>query len=147
VQGVGTRGASSTLAVTTTSATTKNNRLIVEVAVWSAGAATVSGVTDNAGDTFTKVSTVTASDKTQLTVWTAVVVNGGTQPLITATASGSADIGISALEYAGLSTAAGAAAVDVSATGTGNTSAAATVASAATAATTADGELAVGVYA
>ncbi|SCG66144.1 Kelch motif-containing protein [Micromonospora inositola] len=148
VQQVSAKGAGRTsLAVATPQTTTRDNRLIVQVGVWSAGSATVNTVTDNAGDTFTKVTSFTASDHTQMSVWTAVVNNGGTKPTITASVSGAADVGVAALEYAGLSTAAGAAAVDQQATATGTTSGALAVQSAATNPATADGELALGFYA
>jgi len=95
---------------------------------------------------FTKVATVTASDRTQLTVWTAVVATGGTRPVITAKASGTADLGVAALEYSGLSTAAGAAAVEQQATGTATTAGAGVVRPASTTPLSADGELVVGFY-
>ena len=62
-------------------------------------------VTDAAGNTYTKVTSVKASDDTELSVWTApITAGGGTRPAITITATGSADIGGAALEYSGLST-------------------------------------------
>jgi hypothetical protein len=127
--------------------TTAGNRLVVEVGAWGSGSPTVSAVSDNAGDAFTRVASFAASDHTQMTVWTAVVATGGTRPVITATTTGTADIGVAALEYAGLSTAAGAAAIDVQAQASGTTSAAATVRSGPTAAVGADNELAIGFYA
>jgi hypothetical protein len=135
-----------TLALSTASATTRNNRLVVVVGVWNNSAATVSSVTDNAGDTFTNLTAFAASEKTQLSVWTAVVATGGTAPTITATVSGAADIAVAVSEYSGLSTAAGTGAVDQSATGTGTTGGAGLVRSAATGPATADGELAIGFY-
>jgi hypothetical protein len=127
------------------SVTTQNNRLIVSVGVWgSAGA--VNTVTDNAGDTFTKVGSVLASDQTELTIWTAVVATGGTKPTITATATKAADIGVTVTEYSGLSVLSGASAVDKTATATGTTSAAASVSSGATDPVANDG-LALGFYA
>jgi hypothetical protein len=85
---------------------------------------------------------------TELSTWTApVVTGGGTRPTITVTATGSADIGASLLDYAGVSTVTGTAVLDVSKTATGTTgTAAATVATGATTATTAGPELAVGLY-
>jgi hypothetical protein len=148
VQQVSAQGTNKTsLAVTTPSATTANNRLVVEVAAWRANGATVTGVTDAAGDTFTQVSSVTASDKTQLTVWTAVVATGGTKPAVTAKTSAAADVGIAVAEYSGLSTVAGSAAVDQQSTATGTTSSQQAVKPPGTAALTADGELAIGFYA
>ena len=62
--------------------------------VWSGGAATISGVTDDAGNTYTKVTSVKASEDTELSVWSApITAGGGTRPAITITATGSADIG------------------------------------------------------
>jgi hypothetical protein len=127
--------------------TTGGNRLIVEVAVWSATAATVTSVTDNAGDTFTKLTSFVASDKTQMSVWTAPVATGGTKPAITATVTQNADVGAVVLEYAGLSTAAGASIVDQQSQATGKTTAASVVTSGSTAAVTVPGALAVGFYA
>jgi hypothetical protein len=142
------QGANKTsLAVTLPATATTNNRLVVEVGVWSSGSATVSTVTDSAGDVFTKLTSFTASDHTQVSVWTAVVAAGGTKPTITANVSKSADVGVAVAEYSGLSTAAGAGSVDQLATGTGTTTSQQMVKSAVTPAVTADGELAVGFYA
>ena len=64
---------------------TTGNRLVVEVADWSSGHATTSSVTDSAGDTFTELTSATASDGTQLSVWTAPITqSGGTKPTIMA---------------------------------------------------------------
>jgi len=139
-------GGAASRAVTTPSATVAGNRLVVLAGAWSGGSATVTSVTDNAGDTFTKLSAFTASDHTQLSVWTAVVATGGTRPTVTATATGSADIGVAVTEYSGLSTVAGTAVVDQSATGTGTTGGAQAVRSAQTGPVNADGELALGFY-
>ena len=101
-----------------------------------------------AGDTFTEVTTATGSDGTQLSVWTAPVTqSGGTAPVIVAKPTASADMGIAALEYSGLSTAAGSGAVDQVASGTGTTTSARAVSSGSTPATTAPNELSVGFYA
>jgi hypothetical protein len=123
-----------------------NDRIVVLVGIWSSGNATAKSVTDSAGDTYTEVLQFTASDGAEQSVWTAPITSGGTAPKITVTPTSRADIGVAALEYAGLSTAAGAGAVDVSAHNTGTTSAAGTVSSGATAATTSAGELAMGFY-
>ncbi len=148
VQQVSGYGSSKTsFAVTTPSATHAGNRLVVEVGAWGGSSPTISGVTDNAGDTFTQVATVTGSDHTQLQVWTAVVAAGGTAPTITATTTGSADIGIAALEYSGLSTAAGTGSVDQTAQASGWVSGPTAVSSGATGSVTADGDLAIGFYA
>jgi hypothetical protein len=148
VQGTSAQAANKTsLAVTPSAATTQGNRLIVAVGVWSSGSATVTSVSDNAGDAFTLVTSFVASDHTQLSIWTAVVATGGTKPVITATASGATDIGVVAAEYSGLSAAAGVGAVDKFVTATGTTGAAQSVSSGPTAAVTADGNLAIGIYA
>ncbi len=131
-----------------TAAVTTGDRLIVQVGVWSYGKATASGVTDSAGNTYTKLTSVKASDDTELSVWSApITAGGGTRPTVTVTTTASADIGASVLEYSGLSTAAGTGVVDVLKTATGTTSAAGNVSSGATAASTAAGELAMGFYA
>ena len=108
VQQVNKRGVAASLALQPTAAVTTGNRLIVQVGVWSYGKATASGVTDSAGNTYTKLTSVKASDDTELSVWSApITAGGGTRPTVTVTATGSADIGAGVLEYSGLSTAAG----------------------------------------
>jgi hypothetical protein len=90
----------------------------------------------------------TGSDHTEMSVWSAPITAGGGGALtVTANTSAAADVGVAALEYSGLSTAAGTGALDVQATATGSTSGAATVASGATPAVGASSELAVGFYA
>jgi hypothetical protein len=76
-----------------------------------------------------------------------MTAGGGTKPTITITASGNADIGATALEYSGLSSAAGTGIVDQLKTATGKTTTAGSVSSGATAASSAAGELAIGFYA
>jgi hypothetical protein len=66
--------------------------------------------------------------------------------VITASASASADVGVVALEYAGLSTAAGTAVVDQQSQATGTTTAAALVKSAATGPVSVNDALALGFY-
>jgi titin len=123
------------------------NRLVVLVGVWSSGAATAKSVTDSAGNTYTEVQHFKASESTELSVWTTpITAGGGTKPTITVTPTAKADVGVAAVEYSGLSTAAGTAAIDQSAQNTGTTSAAGNVSSTATPATTSAGELAVGFY-
>ena len=140
-------GPSSTRGVVLPAAVTTGNRIVVEVGAWSGSGAKASAVTDSAGDTYTEVAHSTASEGTELSVWTApVTAGGGTKPTITAKASGSADLGVAVTEYSGLSPAAGAAAVDASKSATGTASSAMTVFSGATAATTGTG-LALGFYA
>ena len=108
------------------------------VGVWSSGKATAKSVTDSAGNTYTEVQHFKASDNTELSVWTApITAGGGTKPTITVTPTAKADVGVAAVEYSGLSTAAGTAAIDQSAQNTGTTAGPATVSSGATPATTA----------
>ena len=108
VQQVNKRGVAASLALQPTAAVTAGNRLIVQAGVWSFGKATASGVTDSAGNTYTKLTSVKASDDTELSVWSApITAGGGTRPTVTVTTTASADIGASVLEYSGLSTAAG----------------------------------------
>jgi hypothetical protein len=149
VQQVSTHAAGQTsLSVTTPGNVTNGNRLVVEVADWSASHATTASVTDSAGDTFTQVATATASDGTQLSVWTAPITqSGGTRPTIMAKPTAKADMGVAVLEYSGPSTAAGAGAVDQMATATGTTTTARAVSSGSTPATTAPNELSIGFYA
>ena len=110
----------SSMQLTPASAITTGNRIVVMASVWSFSAATISSVADAAGNTYTKVASVKASDDTELSVWTApITAGGGTKPAITITATASADIGAAASEYSGLSAAAGAAAVDQLKTATG----------------------------
>jgi hypothetical protein len=135
------------VSLTPTSNVTAGDRLVVEVGIWGSPTRTAKTVTDSAGNTYTELLHFTASDQTELSVWSApITAGGGTKPVVKVTPSGTGDIGATVLEYAGLSSAAGAAAVDQLATNTGNTSGAGTVSSGATAATTADGELAIGFY-
>ena len=127
---------------------TTGNRLIVEVAVWSAAKATAASVKDTAGDAFTELLHFKASDNTEMSIWSAPVTSGGgTRPTIIATPSATADVGVAAMEYSGLSTAAGTAVVDQSAQTTGKTTAAAVLSTPATGATTAPNELILGFYA
>ena len=137
----------STLPVTLNSPATTGDRLVVEVGVWRNGGASTTAVTDSGGDVYVEVTSFTASDGTELSVWTAPIALGGTKPTVTAKISAAADAGITVMDYSGLSTVGDATVVDRQAHATGSTSAAATVASGATAITTAGNELAVGFYA
>jgi hypothetical protein len=134
-------------AVTMTKAVMTSDRIVVLVGIWSNANATAKTVTDSAGDTYTELLHFVASDGTEQSVWTAPIATGGTAPKITVTPTSRADVGVAALEYAGLSTATGSGALDVSARNTGTTSAAGTVSSGATPAATGAGELAMGFYA
>jgi hypothetical protein len=148
VQRVSNRAKASTVALQPTSNVTAGNRLLVEAGVWSSGNASAAAVTDSAGNTYTELTHLKASDNTELSVWSApITAGGGTRPTITVTATGTADVGATALEYSGLSTDGGAGAVDQLKTATGKTAAATSVTSGATAASSAAGELAVGFYA
>ena len=148
VQQVSTHKSGASAAVALGSPVTVGNRLVVEVGVWSGSGATATGVTDSAGNVYSELTHFTASDKTELSVWSApVTAGGGTKPTVTATLSGTADVGVSALEYSGLSSAAGQLSMDTQAHATGKTTSAATVASGATAPVAGPGELAIGFYA
>jgi hypothetical protein len=148
VQRVSGRAAASSLQLAPTAAVAVGDRMVVMAGVWSAGGATISGVADSAGNAYTKVTSVKASDNTELSVWTAPITAGdGTKPTITITATAGADIGGAAAEYAGLSAAAGAAAVDQFKTATGTSTGSGFVTSGPTAALTGDNELAMGFYA
>src|SRR5205814_7145363 len=143
VQQTGTQQSGITSATVTLPAPLgSGHRLVVEVGAWSATGAVTSGVTDAAGDPFVEVAHWKGSDGTEASVWTAPVTSGGGQtPTITAHTSAPADVGVDALEYAGLST------VDTVTTASGTTAAATTVHSGQTAPAAAGGELALGVYA
>jgi hypothetical protein len=148
VQQVSKRQVTASMTLAPTANVTSGNRLIVEMGVWSYGNASASGVTDSAGNTYTKLTSFKATDNTELSVWSApITAGGGTKPTVTVQTTGSADIGASVLEYSGLSTAAGTGVVDQLKTATGKTTVAANVSSGATAASTAAGELAIGFYA
>jgi hypothetical protein len=148
VQQVAAHGHAGSLAVTPGSVVTAGDRMLVEVGVWNSSGATASSVTDSAGNTYTELAHFQASDKTELSVWSApVTAGGGTRPTITVKAASTADIGVAALEYSGLSAAGGTSVLDVSATKSGTTSSAATVSSGATPAATGGNELALGFYA
>ncbi|MDQ4490679.1 fibronectin type III domain-containing protein [Sinomonas sp. ASV486] len=125
------------------------DRLVVEVGVWGPGSPTASGVTDSAGNTYTELTHFTASDHTELSVWSAPITGGGASPVsVTASTTAPADVGVGVLEYAGLSTAAGSGALDVQAHATGTTgSSGGSVASGATTAVSGANELAIGFYA
>jgi hypothetical protein len=148
VQAASTRAHGSTVAATTTSAVAANDRIVVEVGVWSSSSATTASVTDSAGNSYTELTHFQASDDTELSVWTAPISKGGGAKLtVTAKPTSAADVGLAVLEYAGLSTVGDATAVDQQSHATGSTGgSSATVASGPTAATTAGGELAIGFY-
>jgi hypothetical protein len=133
--------------VAPTTNVTAGNRLVVLVGVRAGGTTAAQTVIDSANNTYTRVAQVRASDSTEMSVWTAPIVNGGgSRPTITATPNGTAALGIQVLEYSGLSTVTGAGAVDQFRVATGTTVTASTVSTGATAATTAPNELAIGFY-
>ncbi|WP_157440469.1 galactose oxidase-like domain-containing protein [Actinokineospora inagensis] len=144
VQQVSGRGPGAERAVTTTSAVQTGDRMVVQVGVWNTSSGRATGVRDSAGNVYTKVSSVVASDNTEQSIWTAPITSGGGQKLtVTASASSSADVGVGAVEYSGLSLASGLGAVDKFVSAVGSSAAAS---SGQTAATTDDSQLAVGFY-
>jgi hypothetical protein len=135
------------ITVTPTNSITAGNRMVVEVGIWNSAHATTSSVTDSAGNNYVELTHFAASDGTEQSIWTAqVTAGGGTKPVIKATPTSSADMGMAVLEYSGLSTVADASVVDQMSHASGATGAAATVRSGATPATTSAGELALGFY-
>ena len=148
LQQVTAHGVGASLSVTPTSNLTVGNRMVVLVGVWSGASATAASVTDSAGDQYVELAHWTASEQTEMSVWSAPIWSGGgTRPTITVTPTGSADVGIAASEYSGLSAVNDTSVVDQSARATGTTGGAATVSSGATPASTSGNELALGVYA
>jgi hypothetical protein len=137
----------SSISVTPAASVTAGDRLVVEVGIWKNNGATTSSVTDSSGDPFVEVTHFTASDGTEMSIWTAPVKTGGTSPVITAKPTAAGDMAIIALEYSGLSTVSDVTAVDQVSHSVGATTAAAVVQSAATAPTAEASELAVGFYA
>ena len=136
------------LGVTPAAAVASGDRLVVEVGVWNSSGSTASSVTDSAGNTYTEVLHFVASDRTELSVWTAPISLGaGTKPTVTAHTAAAADIGIGVVEYSGLSSVPDASAVDTTAHASGTSKSAGAVASGATAPATLSNELAVGFYA
>ncbi len=141
------RPAVASLALTPASNVTAGDRLVVEVGVWSGGGAKAASVTDSAGNHYVELLHFQASERTEMSVWTApVTAGGGTRPTITVKPTSTADTGAAVLEYSGLSTVGDATVVDQLATASGTTGGAASVASGATATTSAANELAVGFY-
>jgi hypothetical protein len=136
------------LAVTPAAAITTGNRLIVEVGVWSGSHATASSVTDSTGNKYVELLHFAASEGTELSVWSApITAGGGSRPTITVKPTSTADVGVGALEYSGLSAATDATVVDQQAHASSTTgSSPATVSSGATAATASVNELAMGFY-
>jgi hypothetical protein len=135
------------LTVTPSSNVTAGDRLVVEVGMWSEASASAASVTDSAGNSYIELLSFKASDNTQMSVWTApVTAGGGTRPTITVKPSSKADVGVVALEYAGLSTVSDTTVVDQSASNSGTTGTAETVSSGPTLPSTGANELAIGFY-
>jgi hypothetical protein len=105
-------------------------------------------VTDSAGNVYTRLLGFKGPDGTEMSVWTAPVsAGGGTRPVVTVKPTSTAHMGVSVVEYSGLSSAAGTAVLDKLATATGTTGGTATtVESGPTGATTGADGLAVGFY-
>ena len=104
-------------------------------------------MTDSAGNSYVELLHFKASENTEMSIWTApITAGGGTRPTITVKPSSKADVGVVALEYAGVSTVSDASVLDRSASATGTTGAAGTVSSGATQPTTGANELAIGFY-
>ena len=70
VQQVSGRATAATLKLTPPQPLATGDRLIAQVAVWSSANATAKTVTDTAGNTWTRLTTVTATDHTELSTWT-----------------------------------------------------------------------------
>src|SRR5215472_5494623 len=140
-------GAKSSISATTGAVVSSGDRLVVEVGIWNSSNATTSSVTDSLGNSFVEVVHFTASDHTEMSIWTAPVPTGGTAATVTAKPTSAADMGMVVLDYSGMSTVADATAVDQVSHSAGTTTSAATVQSAPTAPTTAGNELAIGFYA
>jgi hypothetical protein len=135
------------LTVRPTTPVATGDRLLVEVLTWSNGSATSKSVADSAGNIYTLLTSVKASDKTQMAVYTTrVSAGGGTTPTVTATASATADIGVTLVEYSGLLGDPGTAVLDVLKTATGTSAVGATVTSGATPAATNSNEIAVAFF-
>ena len=148
VQQASAHGSSkSSIAATTGASVATGDRLVVEVGVWNSKSATTSSVTDSLGNSFVEVTDFTASDDTQMSIWTAPAPAGGSADTVTAKPSAAADMAIIVLEYSGLSTVSDITAVDQFSHSTGKTTAATTVQSVPTAPATNSNELAVGFYA
>ena len=71
------RGVNKTTQATTMAPVVSGNRMIVEVGVWGPSSPTATAVTDSAGNVYTKVLGFVASDATEMTVWTALISQGG----------------------------------------------------------------------
>jgi Domain of unknown function (DUF4082)/Domain of unknown function (DUF1929)/Fibronectin type III domain/Glyoxal oxidase N-terminus len=123
------------------------DRVVVQASVWG-GNARAAQVTDSAGNHFTELVHAFAPDGTEMSVWTAPVKPGQrSKDTVTVAPTRQADVGAVALEYSGLSAAPGSAAVDRIAVASGATATHAAVSSGAVGPTSAEHELALGLYA
>jgi Carboxypeptidase regulatory-like domain/Calcineurin-like phosphoesterase len=125
------------------------DRVVVGVRVDSSpSGAVVKAVSDSAGNVYTKHVTATnsrSSYQAEVSIWSTVVTAASTSMLtLTANSTGSADISIGVAEYSGLSTLSGAGAIDQTAAAGGVS--ASGPSSGPTSPTTANNELAVGIY-
>src|ERR1700722_6736746 len=77
VQQASAHGSGASIAVTTGANVTSGDRLVVEGSTWSSAGATASSVNDSLGDAFVEVTHFTASDGTEMSIWTAPVPSGG----------------------------------------------------------------------
>lgn len=146
VQQATSHGNGATRPVPLAAGLTAGDRMVVEAGVWGPNNQKAQSVTDTAGDTYTEVLKKTASDGTEQSIWTAPIsTTTSTPPTVTVKSTSGADVGVSALEYSGLSTASGAGAIDVTATSTGTSSGAKTIYSGATNPASGSG-LAIGFY-
>jgi hypothetical protein len=143
VQQTNGRGHGTTKQVITSTPVQVGDRMVVQVGTWNTESARATAVQDSAGNIYTKLLSNVGPDDTEQSVWTAPITSGGSPLTITATVSSSADIGVAAVEYSGLSLAGGTGAVDQLIKAAGNVAAAS---SGPTAATTDGSELAVGFY-
>ena len=120
------------------STATTTSKFIVVVISAGATANVVKSITDTAGNTYTKLFSVTTGSVVGLDMWYAANIVGVSSNIVTATRSPSGLTLIAACEYSGIATAP----ADVSVTGTGASSTAA--ASGSTATTAVATELVVG---
>jgi hypothetical protein len=140
----GTSGGSGYVLTTFNANVTAGSRIVVVVVV-AGGVA--GGILDSANNNYTEAASRIAPDGTELSVWTAPLTRGAGTPLsVEAVASHyRAFLGLTVLEYGGLTGAVGSGAVDVSAAGSGTTSAAGAISSGPTPATTGANEMALGI--
>lgn len=134
----GSGTASPTTTTAFTAATTAGNLIVVAISNDSGGTTSVTGVTDNKGNTYTKIKTV--ANSSALDIYYAANIAGGTGHTISVTWSlaAASNLSIIAQEYSSMPTAP----LDVSVSAIGST---VSPSSGATAATTQADELVVGI--